>query len=558
MQSVDFSTAPEELKRGTRLGRYELLLRIGRGGMATVWVARERGETRQQDRLVAVKAILSDLASDDDFVKMFLDEGRIIRMIRHKNVVDVYEPGEDRGVMFLAMEWVEGDSLHAVIAEAGKRRPIPAEMAVRIIADAAAGLHAAHELRDDKGELMNVVHRDVSPHNILIGVDGGIKLVDFGVAKAMGRVSEATSAGQLKGKFGYMSPEQAMAKKVDRRADVFALGIVLFELTTGRRLFRGEHDAETLHLVVSGKIPQPSSIDKRYPKELEGIVLRALERDVQKRFQTAEELQHALESYLKAERVVVPRAGIANLLKKVLGGRIEQRRKAIRSALRAIDGDAPVGSNVPPSDPLASAVPPDHASVTGVSAVTDPSHPSSVSNVGSVSNVSVPNFTPSGPSHQGMSGTRPAGLHYGTGGEVSHTGHSQLSQVSYPTGGTVVVKRGGIGGYVIGVLGLAVALGVAVFFIVNPRVRTTTIVSMPAASAAPQEAPLAPAPQVQDDPGVPKLNLDEQADAGVEKAKTQPRPKSWKPPPAKTAPPVQPKKPPPATTTAPPRSNPYE
>ncbi len=575
MQSVDFATPPEDLKRGTRLGRYELLLRIGRGGMATVWVARERGQTREQDRLVAVKAILSDLASDDDFVKMFLDEGRIIRMIRHPNVVDVYEPGEERGVMFMAMEWVEGDSLHAVIAEAGKRRPIPPEMAVRIIADAASGLHAAHELKDDKGELMNVVHRDVSPHNILIGVDGAIKLVDFGVAKAMGRVSEATSAGQLKGKFGYMSPEQAMAKKVDRRADVFALGIVLFELTTGRRLFRGEHDAETLHLVVSGKIPAPSSVEPHFPKELEAIVMKALERDVAKRFQTAAELQHALEAYLKSERVVVPRAGIANLLKKVLGGRIEQRRKAIRSALRALDGEAPVGSNVPPSDPLASAVPSDHASVTGVSAVTDPSNPSSVSNislVGSVSNVSVPNFTPSGPSQAGVSGTRPAGLPYGapgtgevSAGGYSASGQSRLSELSHPSQGTVIVKRSGIGGYVIGVLGLAVALGVALFFILNPRTRTTTIVSVPAASqAAPQPQLAAPAPTAETDPNVPTVELDKlAADAGADKP-AAPRgvPKGWKPP---HAPVVKPpaatqtaSKPPPATTAAPPRANPYE
>ena len=273
----------EDLQRGARLGKYQLLLRIGRGGMATVWVAREQAESPSDQRLVAVKAILPDLAADQEFSKMFVDEGRIIRMIRHPNVVDVFESSEQDGVGYIAMEWIEGDSLHAIIAEAGKRRPIPPEMAVRIIADAAAGLHAAHELKDDKGGPMNVVHRDVSPHNILIGVDGAVKLVDFGVAKAMGRLSEVTSAGQLKGKFGYMSPEQAMAKKVDRRSDVFALGIVLFELTTGRRLFRGQHDAETLHMVVSGKIPRPSTIDPSYPAALEEIVLKTLQRDLIKR-----------------------------------------------------------------------------------------------------------------------------------------------------------------------------------------------------------------------------------------------------------------------------------
>ena len=178
------------------------------------------------------------------------------------------------------MEWVEGESLHTVIAEAGKRRAIPPEMAVKIIADACGGLHAAHELRDENQKLRGVVHRDISPHNILIGTNGFVKLVDFGVAKAVGRVSEATRAGQLKGKFGYMSPEQARGKPVDRRSDVFSLGIVLFELTTSRRLFRGDSDIETLRLVISAQVPRPSSLDPTYPPELERIVLRALERDL--------------------------------------------------------------------------------------------------------------------------------------------------------------------------------------------------------------------------------------------------------------------------------------
>src|SRR6187402_1175318 len=243
-------TSIMDLVKGTQLGNYELVMRIGRGGMATVWVAREHATQPEDDRLVAVKAMLADLADEPEFVRMFLDEVRLIRAIRHPNIVDVYDVGEEDGVMWMAMEWVEGESLHSVIAEAGKRRAIPPELAVRIIADAAAGLHAAHELRDVDGSPRGVVHRDISPHNILIGTNGAVKLVDFGVAKAVGRISEATRAGQLKGKFGYMSPEQALGKGVDRRSDIFSLGIVLFELTTSRRLFRGEHDIETLRLVI--------------------------------------------------------------------------------------------------------------------------------------------------------------------------------------------------------------------------------------------------------------------------------------------------------------------
>jgi eukaryotic-like serine/threonine-protein kinase len=363
----------DELTRGTRLGDYDLLLRIGRGGMATVWIARQRAERPEQQRIVAIKAILSDLADEDEFVKMFLDEGRLVQRIRHPNVVELYEVGQEEDIMYMAMEWVEGDSLHTLIAEAGKRRPIPPEMAVRIIADVAGGLHAAHELKNDRGENLGVVHRDVSPHNILIGTNGVVKLVDFGVAKAKERLVDATVVGQVKGKFGYMSPEQAIARPVDRRSDIFSLGIVLFELTTGRRLFRGDSDAETLALVVQGDIPRPSSIDLTYPPMLEAIVMRALSRSRRERFQTARDFERALERYLKEERIVVPRNGLAGLLKRVLGGSIEQRRRAIRTALKELDGDAhhALISGDSPFTPSDTAEELDAADFSSVSEVTD-------------------------------------------------------------------------------------------------------------------------------------------------------------------------------------------
>ena len=268
----------EDLKQGSKLGDNELMLRIGRGGMATVWVARERAKDPKDDRLVAVKAMLIELADETEFVTMFLDEVRLVRAIKHPNVVEIYDVGDSDGIMWMSMEWVEGESLHTVIAEAGKRRAIPAgarrqdhRRRRRRPARRARAARSGRQLR-------GVVHRDVSPHNILIGTNGMVKLVDFGVAKAVGRISEATRAGQLKGKFGYMSPEQALGKAVDRRSDIFSLGIVLFELTTSRRLFRGEHDIDTLKLVIGGPIPKPSSIDPKYPAGLERIVLKALDR----------------------------------------------------------------------------------------------------------------------------------------------------------------------------------------------------------------------------------------------------------------------------------------
>ncbi len=305
--------------------------------MAGVWVARGKPKPSEPEQLVAVKAMLPDLASNMEFRSMFLDEGQIVRSIDHPNVVRVYDVGEAGGVLYMAMEWVEGDSLHTLIAEANKRRPIPPEVAVRLIADTAAGLHAAHELRGWDGALKEIVHCDVSPHNILIGLDGVVKLVDFGVAGAMNQVSTDDEV-KIRGKFGYMSPEQAQAKPLDRRSDIFSLGIVLFELTTGYRLFRGRDDRHTLELVTWGKIPRPSQVIPSYPEQLEGIVMKALERDLDKRYQTAEAFRDALETYLVEQRILVPAAGVKGLLRKVLGNKIDQRRGQIRTAIRALDG----------------------------------------------------------------------------------------------------------------------------------------------------------------------------------------------------------------------------
>ncbi|MEI9937818.1 MAG: serine/threonine-protein kinase [Pseudomonadota bacterium] len=331
-----------ELKSGSTLGHYELLTRLGRGGMASVWVAREKAPVSGKQRLVAVKAMLPELARHSDFRAMFLGEGQIVRSIDHPNVVKVHEVSEDRGILYMAMDWVEGDSLRTVIKEAKRRRAIPAEMAVKIIADTAAGLHAAHELRGWDGELRNIVHCDVSPHNILVGLDGQAKLVDFGVANATAH-TELEGSDRIKGKFGYMSPEQASAGKVDRRSDVFALGIVLYELTTGERLFRGDDAAHTLELVKSGRIPAPQEVYAKYPEGLAVIVKRALTRNVNERFQTAAEFRDALEHYLKDERIMVSPAGVGQLVKRVLGPRIEQQRQALREALTVADGTVVTG-----------------------------------------------------------------------------------------------------------------------------------------------------------------------------------------------------------------------
>ena len=339
-----------ELKSGSTLGHYELLIRLGRGGMASVWVARERAPVSGKQRLVAVKAMLPELARDSAFRAMFLEEGQIVRSIDHPHVVKVHEVSEDHGILYMAMEWVEGDSLRTVIKEARRRRAIPAEIAVKIIADAAAGLHAAHELRGWDGELRNIVHCDVSPHNILVGLDGRAKLVDFGVANATAH-SDLGADDKIKGKFGYMSPEQARVEKLDRRSDVFALGIVLFELVTGERLFRGENAAHSLELVKKSKIPNPAELNPRLSPQLVTIVQKSLERDLSRRFQTARQMSEALERYLVEDRVMVSPASVGQLVRRVLGSRIETQRQALREALTASDGV--VAAGLVPDQPAA-------------------------------------------------------------------------------------------------------------------------------------------------------------------------------------------------------------
>ena len=337
-----------ELSPGTVLPPYELLCRIGRGGMASVWAARRLDGS---GRIIAVKAMLPKLAQNMKFRSMCLEEGHLVQSIEHENIVRVLDVGESSGTLYMAMEWIEGESLHSLIATANKRRPIPSDLAVKLIADAASGLHAAHELRGWDGELREVVHCDVSPHNILVSLKGEVKVVDFGVASAAGQLT--IEENSLRGKFGYMSPEQARAKTLDRRSDIFSLGIVLYELTTGYRLFRGEDPKSTLKLVKYGAIPKPSEVLPNYPPELEAIVLKSLQRDPEERFQSAAELHDALILYLSRENVVVTNASLGRLLRKVLGNSILARREQLLKAIGGQVTPSQLSHDIPISDPSA-------------------------------------------------------------------------------------------------------------------------------------------------------------------------------------------------------------
>jgi serine/threonine-protein kinase len=308
-------------------GRYKLLCRFATGGMANVYLARFEGSVGFE-KLVAIKRIHEHLSDNEEFIQMFVDEARLCARISHPNVAQVIELGTVGSSHFIAMEYVEGESLSALLR---RTRP-PLTHCARIVASAAAGLHAAHQLKDPQGRPLNVVHRDVSPQNILISYDGAVKLVDFGVARARTNL-HTTTAGQVKGKFAYMAPEQISTDPhVDRRTDVFALGVVLYEITTAHRLFKGQNDAATVAKVQKLEIPFPSLVLPDYPPALENIVMKALERNPDDRFQTADELEDALEDYLVTTGTHVTRRQIGQMMRETFAERIKLKQEMMSKA----------------------------------------------------------------------------------------------------------------------------------------------------------------------------------------------------------------------------------
>jgi tRNA A-37 threonylcarbamoyl transferase component Bud32 len=299
------------MRSGSRLGKHRIQRLVTVGGMAEIYVARTAG-IEGFEKEVILKRILPHLAADPEFVQMFLDEARLAATLHHPNIVQVFDIGHDeQHGYFFSMERVHGHDLSRVLAAAAERkRGLSLEHALSIVAGLAAGLHHAHE--------QGIVHRDVSPSNVLVTFDGCVKLVDFGVAKAMANRSK-TRDGAIKGKVSYMSPEQCRGDAVDRRSDVFALGILLFELTTGKRLFKGDSDFAVLHRVVNEDAPLPSSRREGYDAGLEAIVMKALRRDPAERYATAEELQHAIEEHGREQKLALSALTLARYMREVFG-----------------------------------------------------------------------------------------------------------------------------------------------------------------------------------------------------------------------------------------------
>lgn len=322
---------------GTQLGRYQILRRLAIGGMAEIFLARATGAEDFQ-KLVVCKRILPQFAADVAFRRMFLDEAKLSARLHHPHIVQVFDLGQQDEQYFFVLEYVPGRSLQEVLQRARDRSvAIEIEVGLCVALGLCAGLHHAHEQRDEHGQPLGIVHRDVSPSNVLVARDGTVKIVDFGIAKAASS-STVTRDAFVKGKVGYMAPEQCTSGNVDRRSDVFAIAVVLYELTTGTRLFTGDSDWAVMHQIADHDAPPPSQRRPDYPPALEAILLRALSRDPQDRHATALELQLDLENFAREARLSPSPVEVARLMTTLFAeelARDEQDARALSAPLPA-------------------------------------------------------------------------------------------------------------------------------------------------------------------------------------------------------------------------------
>jgi len=465
MVSPEATPAPE----GRIIGRYALYGELAAGGMATVHFGRLVGPVGFS-RTVAIKRLHPQFAKDPEFVSMFLDEARLAARIQHPNVVSTLDVVALEGEVFLVMDYVQGESLSKLVRATRRQgKLVPARIASSIMAAALHGLHAAHEAKSERGEPLNIVHRDVSPQNVLVGVDGVARVLDFGVAKAAMR-AQTTRDGQMKGKLSYMAPEQLRAKGVDRRTDIFAAGVVLWEALTGRRLFDGDDTGEILTKVLEAEIPPPGQVVPSIPPALNGLVLKALERDPARRFATAREFAIALEH---AGAVALNRE-VGEWVEEIGGDVLARRAERVAEIESVSTVGAPFGAQAQ-----------ELAAHRGSLAEMDAEIPPGGSNPSAVSGVAPAHLVQARQSAPSWSGQAPAAAGEGT----SPSQVSSLSVASAPHAGPR--RRQGL---YAALLGVAAALGIAVVVVVVALVRRSVAAPSPASAAA--RAPTASAPPV--------------------------------------------------------------
>ena len=311
-----------------QFGRFRIIRTLAFGGMAQILLAEEP----RLQRLVVIKRILPHYATNPDFVQFFIHEGRLGQRLRHPNLVETLEAGQVGDACYIALEYLRGQPCIELLRQAARARvELPLGAAVRIVADAARGLHHAHIAVDNEGKPLGVVHRDVTPHNLFLSTDGTTKVLDFGIAKAASQLHQ-TRTGTIKGKFAYLAPEQIRGEGIDRRVDVFALGIVLHELLTLRPLFRGGNDAETLNRVLTLEVQPPESVRRGVPPGLGAVALRALMRDRDRRLPSAEALADSIEAVAAAEGIDASPKCVADLLNELCP--IDAMEESIRASTR--------------------------------------------------------------------------------------------------------------------------------------------------------------------------------------------------------------------------------
>ncbi|MCU0701415.1 MAG: serine/threonine protein kinase, partial [Myxococcaceae bacterium] len=331
-----------------RSSRYVLSAPLAEGGMATVHLARLIADEGFA-RTVAVKRLHATYARDPHFVRMFLEEARIAARVQHPNIVDTLDVVARDGELFVVMDYIHGESLSGLLMAAQQRKVrIPTRVVVSIVGGLLRGLHAAHEATNEKGEKLELIHRDVSPQNVFVGLDGFARVIDFGVAKALGRM-QATREGEVKGKLSYMAPEQMLAQPIDRRADVFSAAIVLWEALTGQRLFFADDSVATMGLVMKAPLRPPSQLIPNLPAALDAVVLKGLERQKETRFQTALEMVTALEA------AVVPATPqeVSHVVATLAGDLLTARAGLIRSLEDSTIPHTPMSNPVPVAKPQA-------------------------------------------------------------------------------------------------------------------------------------------------------------------------------------------------------------
>ncbi len=315
---------------GDMIGRYQLTSLLASGGMGQVWTARPIGSGFA--RTIALKLIRAEVAGDENYARMFIDEATVASSIHHPNVCETYELGRHGDRLFMAMEWVAGDSLAGLLRQGDTLVSLDLRIAARIIADACAGLHAAHETLDSEGAPLGVVHRDISPPNILVSMQGQTKVNDFGIAKARYQLHERTKTGEVKGKFAYIPPEQISGGQVDRRADLYAMGCVLYVATLGSRPFGNGGNA--LRKILLNEYKPPRALRPDYPEGLEAIIVKALSPKPEDRYATAEDMQMALEEWLLSTGKLVTSSDVAKYVKERISSEVKARNDALLSQNR--------------------------------------------------------------------------------------------------------------------------------------------------------------------------------------------------------------------------------